>query len=189
MASRPFLSQGRQGVEQARGRVALAHRELWPDVTVGLAYGQRPGAMGTERMGSAMVGFSLPVFASRRQYAMRDEATAMERMAEAELGSREAEVGARVGELLAEMDRARSLTFLYRDEVLPQARATVESALSSYRVGHVDFMTLVDAQMTVNQYQGELFQLLADYGKALAALESTVGRPMPDSGEILAEVR
>ena len=113
----------------------------------------------------------------------------MERMAEAELGSREAEVGARVGELLAEMERARSLTLLYRDEVLPQARATVQSAFSSYRVGSVDFMTLVDAQMTVNRFQGELFQLLADYGKALAALESAVGRPLPDSGEILAEAR
>ena len=187
--SRPLLAKGRRGVDRARSAVTLAKRELWPDVTVGLSYGQRPGAMGTERMGSAMIGFSLPVFASRRQYAMRDEAMAMERMAEAELGSSEAEVGARVGELLAELERARSLTVLYRDEVLPQARATVQSAFTSYRVGNVDFMTLVDAQMTVNQYQGELFQLLADYGKALAALESTVGQPIPDSGEILSEVR
>jgi len=110
-------------------------------------------------------------------------------MAAAELGSREAEVGARVGELLAELERARSLTLLVRDEILPQARATVASALSSYRVGNVDFMTLVDAQMTVNQFHGELYQLLADYGKALAALESTVGRPVPESEPILAEVR
>lgn len=186
---RPLLNNGRQGVEQARSRVSLARREFWPDLTVGVAYGQRPGEMGTERMGSAMVGFSLPVFASRRQYAMRDEAVAMERMAAAELGSREAEVGARVGELLAELERARSLTLLVRDEILPQARATVASALSSYRVGNVDFMTLVDAQMTVNQFHGELYQLLADYGKALAALESAVGRPVPESEQILAEVR
>ncbi len=186
---RPLLTNARQGVEQARSQVSLARREFWPDLTVGVAYGQRPGEMGTERMGSAMVGFSLPVFASRRQYAMRDEAMAMERMAAAELGSREAEVGARVGELLAELERARSLTLLVRDEILPQARATVASALSSYRVGNVDFMTLVDAQMTVNQFHGELYQLLADYGKALAALESTVGRPVPESEPILAEVR
>jgi len=187
--TRPLLERDRRGVERARSAVALARKEIWPDLTVGIAYGQRPGEMGTERMGSAMIGFSLPVFASRRQVAMRDEALAMERMAEADLGGSEAEVGARVGELLAELERARSLTRLYRDEVLPQARATVQSAFSSYRVGNVDFMTLVDAQMTVNRFQGELFQLLADYGKALAALESAVGRPIPDSGETLAEAR
>lgn len=187
--TRPMLAGARQTVQQARSRVELARKELWPDVTVGVAYGQRGSDMGTERMGSAMVGFSLPVFAGRRQHAMRDEAIAMERMAASELSGHEAEVTGRVGELLAELERTRSLTRLYRDEVLLQARATVTSSLSSYRVGGVDFMTLVDAQMTVNTYQGELFQLLADYGKALAALESAVGRPMPDSGEILAEVR
>lgn len=187
--SRPLLAHGRLAVSQARGRIDLARKELWPDLTVGLTYGQRDLGMGTERMGSAMVGFSLPIFASRRQYAMRDEAQAMERMAEAELGSRAATVGAQVGELLAELDRARSLAGLYRDEVIPEARATVESSLSSYRVGAVDFMTLVDAQMTLNRFEGELFQLLGEYGKAFAALESAVGRSLPRSDQVLTEAR
>ena len=96
---------------------------------------------------------------------------------------------ARVAELLAELDRARTLTALYREEVIPEARANVESSFSSYRVGSVDFLTLVDAQMTLNRYEGELFQLLADYGKAIAALESTVGRRLPRTGATLMEVR
>jgi len=188
-ASRPLLAEGRQAVEQAGSRVDLARRELWPDLTVGVAYGQRGADMGTERMGSAMVGFSLPIFAGRRQHAMRDEALAMRRMADAELGSRRVEVAARVEELLAEADRTRSLTALYRDEILPEARATVESALSSYRVGAVDFMTLVDAQMNVNRFEGELYELVADYGKAVAALESTVARSMPADEPLVAEAR
>ena len=188
-ASRPLLIQGRQAVDQAGSRVALARRELWPDLTVGVAYGQRGSEMGTERMGSAMVGFSLPVWASRRQHAMRDEAMAMERMATASLGDREAQVAAEIQAHLAEADRTRGLVALYRDEILPQARATVSSALSSYRVGAVDFMTLVDAQMGVNRYEMELVQLLADYGTALAALESAVGRPLSFDEPSLLEAR
>lgn len=187
--SRPWLAEGRQAVEQARSRVSLARREIWPDLTVGVAYGQRGSEMGTERMGSAMVGFSLPIFAGRRQHAMRDEALAMERMADAELGGRDAEVGARVEELLAEADRARTLAELYRTEILPEARAMVASALSSYRVGAVDFMTLVDAQMNVNRFEGEFHQLIADYGKTVAALESTVGRTLPADVPLVAEAR
>lgn len=184
--SRPLLLQGALGVQRAERGVELAHKEIWPNLTFGLSYGQRDAGMGLQRMGSAMVGFSLPVHASRRQFAARDEARAMQRMAEAELGGAKAEVDARIGELLAELERARSLIDLYRDEVLPEARATMESALSSYRVGDVDFMTLVDAQMTVNRYEGELFQLLADYGQAIAGLESTVGRTLPQASQILA---
>lgn len=187
--TRPVLSRGRLGVEQAGKRRELAHRMIWPDFTVGISYGQRNRGAGTERMGSAMVGFTIPIHAGSRQYAARDEAAAVERLAEAELGGLRAQVDAQVGALLAELDRARSLTELYRDEVIPEAHANVESAFSSYRVGSVDFMTLVDAQMTVNRYEGELFQLLGEYGKAVAALESTVGRPLPRTGKMLAEER
>ena len=49
-------------------------------------------------------------------------------------------------------------------------------------------MTLVDAQMTVNQYEQEYFGLLAEYGAGIAELEMAVGRELPATPEILAEV-
>jgi outer membrane protein, heavy metal efflux system len=176
---RPLLARSRIGVERARTRETLARRELWPDLSVGVQYGQRPSDMGTKRMGSLMVGFSVPVFASRRQLPMREEAAAMREMAVAELDDARAQVGARIGELLAELERAATLMSLYRTEVLPQAEANVTSAFSSYRVGRVDFMTLVDAQMTLNTYTQELYALTAEYGWKIAELEMVVGREVP----------
>jgi outer membrane protein, heavy metal efflux system len=137
--------------------------------------------MGTERMGSLMVGFSVPVFASRRQLQMRSEAAAMRSMATAELADMRAQVNAGVSGALAELDRARTLITLYRTEVLPQAEANVGSALSAYRVGRVDFMTLLDAQMTVNEYSQELYALLAEYGWRVAELEMVIGRELPET--------
>ncbi len=183
--SRPLLDRGRVAVERADRGIELAHRLIWPDLTLGVTYGQSNRGTGTERMGSALIGFSLPIHASSRQYAAREEATAVKRMAEAELGAVRADVDATIGVLLADLEIARTLIDLYRGEVLPEARATVESALSSYRVGAVDFMTLVDAEMTVNRYETELHTLLADYGRALAGLESSIGRPLPQTSETL----
>jgi outer membrane protein TolC len=187
--TRPMLQRVRTGVQQARTRGDLARKEIWPDPIVGVRYGQRGGDMGTERMGSAMVGFSIPIFARRRQLRMRDEMAAMEAMAEADLADMRAQVDARIGELLAELGRTRTLVDLYRSEVLPQARANVESSFSSYRVGSVDFMTLVDAQMTANEYEQEVFGLLAEYGRSVAELEMTIGRELPRSTHMLAEAR
>lgn len=192
---RPMIARGRTEVEQARTRIKLARREIWPDLTVGFEYGQRRaaademGAAGTDRMGSLMVGFTLPVFAGQRQLKMREEARAMEQMAAADLTSMRATVDARIAVLLADLDRARTLVALYRSQVLPQASATVESSLSSYRVGSVDFMTLVDAQMTKNQYEQELAALLAEYGTAAAELEMTIGRELPRTDALLAEAK
>ena len=186
---RPALTRARLRVDQAEAGAELASRQIWPDFSVGLSYGQRNRGMGMERMASAMIGFSLPIHAGNRQYAMRDEAEAMERVAVADLQGNQADVNARIGELLAELERSRTLAVLYRDEVIPEARATTEAAFTSYRVGSVDFMTLVDAQMTVNQYEAELYRLFADYGAAISAVESTIGRDLPRSGALLTEAR
>jgi outer membrane protein TolC len=178
--SRPLLQRASFAVEQAEARRSLARRELWPDLSVAVQYGQRDaGEMGIERMGSLMLGASVPLFARQRQLRMREEAGAMQAMAEAELADARAQVDARISELLAELDRARTLTALYRTEVLPQAGAAVQSAYSSYRVGSVDFMTLVDARMMLNEYEQELHRLRADYGRMVAELEMTIGRELP----------
>ena len=182
-ASRPMLAAGRLSVERAQARQALARREIWPDITLGLGYGRRPTDMGTEHMGSAMIGFSVPVFAKQRQLRMREEANAMTQMAEADLTQMRAMVNARVAELLAEIERAQTLIALYTRDVLPQARATVESSFSSYRVGAVDFMTLLDAQMTTNSYRQELVALEAQHGSALAELEMTIGRELQTNAQ------
>ena len=179
--SRPMLRGARAMVERAGAARDLARRELWPDVTVGLEYGQRPGDMdmGTERMIGVMVGFSLPVFASRRQLPMRAEMEAMERMTLADLAQERADVAARIRGLVAELDRVRSLLALYRAEILPQARANVESAYAAYRSGSVDFMTVVDARMAVNEFEQEMHQLIAQYGAGITELEMNIGRELP----------
>lgn len=185
--SRPLLLRGRLALEQARTREALARREIWPDLAVGVQYGQRGSDMGRERMGSVMVGFSVPVFAGRRQLQMRRETAAMTEMTGAELAALQADVRARVGELDAELSRARTLIALYRADVLPQAEANVTSAFSAYRVGRVDFMTLVDAQMSLNRYSQELYALLAEYGWRIAELEMVLGRELPATTRMIEE--
>ncbi|MHB1168798.1 MAG: TolC family protein [Longimicrobiales bacterium] len=186
-ASRPLLARQRAGIEQAQAREELARKEIWPDLSLGVQYGRRGTDMGTEHMGSLMVGFTVPVFASRRQLPMRTEASAMLRMAQAELADARAQVNARITELVANLERARTLITLYRSEVLPQAEANITSALGSYRVGRVDFMTLVDAQMSANRYAQELYALLADYGATVAELEMAIGRELPATTETIVE--
>jgi outer membrane protein TolC len=185
---RPMIRAGLQEVRGAEASQQLARREIWPDLQVGVQYAQQGGEMGTERMGSLMLGASLPVFARDRQLRMREEAAAMTRMAQADLTAMRAETRGRIGEAYASLLRARSLARLYHSTVLPQAEATAASALAAYRVGGVDFMTLLDDRMTVNKYRQELYTLDADQGKAWAELEMLTGRELFDPTLTPAEV-
>ena len=191
--NRPMIRAGLEEVRAANASAALAKREIVPDLQLGVQYARGASTMvdangmtatRTENMASLMIGASIPIFARDRQYQMRSEAEAMKAMALADVNAMRAETRGKIGEAYADLTRARDLARLYRTTVIPQAEATVSSALSSYRVGKVDFMTLLDDQMTVNKYRQELYRLEADEGKAWAELEMLTGRELIDSNAV-----
>ena len=170
---RPALRAGAERVAAAEATLSAARRDLFPDFSLGVAYQQRPQF---PTMVSLMVGINLPIFAGAKQLPMRREMAAMRDMSAAELANLRNETVARIVEIRASAEQDRNLARLYRGSIVPQARAAVQAALSSYRVGRVTFMTLVDNQMTVNRYETETYRLLADYQQAVGELEALVGR-------------
>jgi cobalt-zinc-cadmium efflux system outer membrane protein len=180
LAGRPMLAAGALEVEAAEAAQQRARREIWPDLQLGVVYGQRPMVEGTDRMVSLMLGFSVPIWAGRRQVQMRRETEAMRLSAEADLRAMQADTRGRLGELTAAVRRTRALRELYITTILPQAEATVSSALSAYQAGDVDLPMLLDARMTVNRYRQQLPQLDAEEGTALAELEMLLGQPLFD---------
>jgi outer membrane protein TolC len=130
-----------------------------------------------------MLGFNLPVFAGNRQLKMRQETQAMGDMARSDLAAMESDTRGRVGVALADLRQAHQLRELYRGTLLPQARANVVSSLGAYQVGEINLMTLLDAQMTVNRYQQELFRLDTAEGGSWAELEMLAGTALLDSDQ------
>ena len=172
LRNRAALQAGAERVAAADASLAAARRELLPDFQVGAAYQQRPAF---PAMISLMVGVTLPIFAAARQLPERREMAAMQQMAGADLLGLRNETTARVIETRARAERDRNLGRMYHNDILPQARAAVQSALASYRVGKVDYLTLIDNQMTVTRYEIETYRLQADFQQAKAALAALTG--------------
>jgi cobalt-zinc-cadmium efflux system outer membrane protein len=171
-ARRPALAAARERVAAAEAGYRAARRALYPNVTVGVSYGRRPRF---DDMVSLMVGISIPVWAGSRQLPLRREMQAMQSEAEARARDLSNATYARLAELRARAVRSRDLAQLYATSVLPQARASVESALGAYRVGRVDYTTLVNDQMTANRYAIESVRLTAEYDGAVAGIEALIG--------------
>jgi outer membrane protein, heavy metal efflux system len=171
-ARRPALLAARERVRAAEAGYRQARRELYPDLMLSVEYGQRPQY---DDMLSVMVGVSVPLWAGGRQLPMRREMEAMRATEDAMARDLENETYAMLTELRADAERARRLSTLYERGILPQARAGVEAALSAYRVGTADYMTLVDSEMTVNRYETELVRLAAAWQRATAAIAALAG--------------
>ena len=70
--TRPALQGLRLGVQRAEVAHELASKAVWPDLTLGLQYGLGRMDGDPRSMGGVSVGFSLPVYAGKRQRQQRD---------------------------------------------------------------------------------------------------------------------
>jgi cobalt-zinc-cadmium efflux system outer membrane protein len=65
---------------------------------------------------------------------------------------------------------------LYKTGLIPQGRAALESAIAEYGVNKVDFVTLINNQITFYNYEIDYYVVLTDYENTIAEVEATVGK-------------
>ena len=73
---------------------------------------------------------------------------------------------------------------LYKTEVLPQAEQSVESALIGYRTDKIDFLTLINNQITQFNYELDYYRALSDYNKDIANLEFLTGTELVNNEQL-----
>jgi outer membrane protein TolC len=173
--NRPAIQAARERALAAEAGYRAAKRDAYPDFSLAVGYGQRPEF---EDLATIQVGISLPLWSGSKQQPRIREMQAFQSTEEARELDLHNETFARLSELRAAAERARELSELYRTSIIPQARAAVESALSAYRVGEVDYMTLLSNQTTVNRFETERVRLAAEYQGAIAGIEALTGSEM-----------
>jgi outer membrane protein TolC len=107
------------------------------------------------------------------------EADSSVRMVAAEINALKNSIDSGISDILAQMERSRKLSVLYKTGIIPQAAQSLESATIGYRVNKVDFLTLLDSQMTLFNYEREYYASMADYQMKRAQLEALVGKELP----------
>lgn len=186
LRSRAQLTAGHAELATATAAAVVARRERWPDLQVGVQYGRRGSPMGVDHMGSLMIGASVPVFASRRQLPMREEAAAMQASAQAEIDLWRADTRARVREAHAALTSARRLRLLYRTTIVPQAAAASDAALAAYRTGTGDFASMLAARLELVRLRREQVGLDVAEARAWVTLDILItphSRPTSTSPE------
>jgi outer membrane protein TolC len=158
----------------------LAQKEFYPDFNLSFEYMFRE-AVSNEmtndpgyNMFTVGVTFNLP-FQQERRRAMLVESTSETSMAAEELNSLKNTISYTINDILAQMERRKNLVELYKGGIIPQAEQSLESAVISYRVNKVDFLTLLDGRLSLFNYERELYESQAEYMMKLAQLEAVVG--------------
>jgi cobalt-zinc-cadmium efflux system outer membrane protein len=177
---RPQIKSLSELVNKGQASHRLAQKEFYPDFNLSFEYMFRE-KISTEMasdpgydMFTVGVTFNLP-FQQERRRAMLAESTSETSMAVEEVNGLKNSIGYTINDTLAQLERRWRLVELYKGGIIPQAEQSLESAVISYRVSKVDFLTLLDGRMNLFNYERELYDSQAEYMMKLAQLEAAVG--------------
>ncbi len=166
------LQREQRMIERNQLAVNLAQRDYYPDFTVAYMYQQRPLM---PDMNGLTVTANIPIFYKTKQREAVREATETLISSERSKDNLQTELFFAVKEQYLLAKSAEGLFQLYSQGVVPQSSLALESSMSAYQVGNVDFLTILSNFTTVLDYQIEYYRELANYNMALARLEPLVG--------------
>lgn len=190
LASRPQLAALRNLVARNERAIELATRDRLPDFDLRLSYGQRENMPdGTRRtdMITFVVAMNLPVRRQTRINPRIAEAQVMHEQALALYDAQRNETAMKLRQQIAVAEQSARAAQLYRTEILPQSRLTMEAALAAYQVNRLEFAPLLDNQMAIYSFELARIAAVASYNKALAEIDLLTGRELPGTPRLTEE--
>lgn len=163
--------------------IALARKEYYPDFSLGVETIATDEALmpNTRDSGKdpvvAMIALDIPLWRGKYKAAV---AEASQRHHAAELARDNAENVLEADLRMAHFrfqDAERKID-LYGDTLVPQSEQALKVTEEAYRAGSVDFLSLIDAERLLLEFQLAHKRSLADREIAVAEVEKLVGRPL-----------
>ena len=169
----PMLRRDEKMIQRSEVNVNMARKEFYPDFTLNGGY-YNMGSMPPMYMFRADV--KIPLYWFRKQRAGVTEQAAGLQQARATLRATEQSLNYQIRNDLTMAEASARLVSLYRETVIPQASLTLESSLSSYEAGRVDFLTVLMNYITIVEYEMNYNEELQNLFLALSRLEEMTGR-------------
>jgi outer membrane protein, heavy metal efflux system len=176
--ARPEIQSLAAQLKGAAAETRLA-KEFWaPDLNFSAT---RNAAEGTPTTYTSAVTIGVPLFFWQHQRGEVAAAQHREEELAATLRDVRAQVSLDVQTAFATASTSLRQAIFIRDQLLPQAREVYRVASVSYGLGGLSALDLLDAKRTLLDAETQYIEALGAANDALAALELSVGAPLPSS--------
>jgi cobalt-zinc-cadmium efflux system outer membrane protein len=179
LEARPLLDVQREMTEAARTRLDLAKKDYYPDFRLGAGYGFRDGddPVRGERSDFASIMFSVnvPIYFKSKQSKAVDQRSSEYFQRKHAFNETLRSVQASIARNLAHYQASRAQVVLFGTAIIPQAQQTVSAMLSAYQVNEVDFLNVLNTQITLYNAQISYWEAMSNAKQSLAKLAASVG--------------
>jgi outer membrane protein TolC len=176
---RPFL----QGIKEAKQKEvlkkSLADYEYYPNFNLAIQYSFRDKIERTntplDDFLSVIVGISLPLNYGGKVSSKVEETETMQRLYDEQYNMSLQILQSSFGSSVAKINSLQERIKIISEGSLIQANENLKTTLTSYQVGQVDFLNVIDAQNSLLKIENDLYRLETDYLNEIAELEFLTG--------------
>jgi outer membrane protein TolC len=175
----PLLQQLDHTVAQKETEYLLAKKSYFPNFSITAAYGQRDDGLDDKHRSdfmSLLVGVNIPIWFKSKQNKKVAETQLRILQAKAQLQGAENDILFKLNDLLASINKDEALVVLYKEQIIPEATQSLDADTLAYQVGRLDFLNLLNSQMTLLNYEIKFHKVMSDLEKNFANLEVVVGK-------------
>jgi outer membrane protein TolC len=172
----PTLGKIKISIDKADRKANLSRRNLYPDFALSARYRQR------ETRSDFLTGavtLTIPLYAGSKQKENIESSEYFLKSRERKYDSYLNTIKYEIRSINAELNSLNKKITLLKGGILPEAREAVNSSMSAYTVGKVEFISLLTSELDLFRYELELAKLVNRYNERKARLWNVVGTKLP----------
>jgi len=173
-ASNPDLVGMEKMVERQGLQIDLAKKDFYPDFNVQGMW-QRTDPSQFRAYYQFTVGMRIPIYRSRRQRPELAQAESDRGRAKSEYEIQSQQTAFQLRQQFLTAEKSAELLKIYREGLIPQARAELQAGMAAYQSNRLDFQALLASFLDALKLDEEYWQTLSEHETALAQMEEVTG--------------
>ena len=180
-AQNPQIAGAEKMVDRQKLQVDLAHKDFYPDFNLQYMW-QRTDPTQFRAYYMLTFGVRVPIYRSRKQRPELAQAEAELNRSRSEVEVQSQQVAAQLRNAYDTAQKTADLLKIYKDGLIPQARAGFQAGIAAYQNNRQDFQAALSSFLDVLHLDEEYWQNTAQREATLARLEELTGLSLREEG-------
>jgi len=161
-------------VEKQKVAIEIAKKDFYPDFNAQFMW-QRTDPSQYRAYYQFTVGARIPIYRKRKQQPELAQAEIEKSRTQSELEAESQELASTLRQQYVGVEQSAELLKLYREGLLPQAKAGLQAGFAAYESNRQDFVALLTSFLDVLKLDEEYWQTLAEHEAAIGQIEELTG--------------
>jgi cobalt-zinc-cadmium efflux system outer membrane protein len=170
----PEIAGAQKMIEKQGLQVDLARKDFFPDFNLQYMW-RRTDPTQFRAYYSVTLGVRFPIYRGRRQQPELAQAEADRSQAKSDFENQMQQTAFQLRQQFLSAEKSEELLKIYREGLLPQARAELQAGMAAYQSNRQDFQALLASFLDVLKFDEEYWQTISEHETALAQMEEITG--------------